>query len=72
MQEPACRKALAIVTYRSEEWSLAILAVFGEIEIVTNALRGLWMNGKASLLAAFAHHLQRIIAAVHMEVSDFE
>jgi len=52
MQEATCLKALAIVTHRPEEWSLDVLAMFGEIEIVTNALRCLWMNSKTPLLAA--------------------
>jgi hypothetical protein len=30
MQEPASLKALAIVAHRPEEWSLKIIAVFGE------------------------------------------
>src|SRR5438309_3369667 len=72
MQEPTCLKALAIVTHRPEEWSFDVLAVFGEIEIVTYALCSLWMNGKTPLLAAFAYDLQRIKSTVHVKVTDFE
>ena len=60
MQEATCLKALPVVTHRPEEWSLNIIAVFGEIEIVTNALRCLWMDGETPLLAAFAYDLQRM------------
>ena len=42
------------------------------MEIITDALRGLRVNGKAPLLAAFAHDLQGIKSTVHMEVTDFQ
>src|SRR5437016_14388428 len=72
VQRPACHKTFAIVTHRSEEWSLDIITVSGEYEIVTDALCGLRVNGEAPLLAAFAHDLQGIEAAVQVEVSDFQ
>jgi hypothetical protein len=50
MQRPACLKAFTVVTYRSEEWSFTIIAVFGEIEIVTNALCCLRVNGETPFL----------------------
>jgi hypothetical protein len=72
MQVPACLKALAVVTHRPEEWPLHIFTMPGKIEIVTDALRGLWVNGQTPLLAAFAHDLQRIEATVHMKVPNCE
>src|SRR5262245_7281286 len=72
MQVPPCFKTFTIVTHGPEQWPCNILAVFGEVEIITNALRGLRVNGETPLLAAFAHDLQRIEAAVHVEVSDFQ
>ena len=69
---PSCLKAFAIVAHWPEKWSFDIIAMPREFEIVSNALRGLWVNGETPLLAAFAHDLQRIEATVHMEVSDFQ
>jgi hypothetical protein len=72
MQEPARLKAFAIVAHRPEQWPLCITAMSGKIEIITNALCCLRVNGKTPLLAAFADHLQRIEAAIHVEVPDLQ
>jgi hypothetical protein len=44
----------------------------GKVEIVAYALCGLRVNCETPLLAAFAHDLQGIEAAVHVEVPDFQ
>src|SRR5438128_8127726 len=72
MQRPACFQTFAVVTHRPEEWSLDIITMPGKIEIVTNALRCLRVNGQTPLLAAFAHDLQGIESAIHVEVPDFQ
>jgi hypothetical protein len=60
VQWSACRKAFAVIAHRPEEWSLKILAVFGEFEVVTDALCSLRVNGQAPLFAAFTHDLQSL------------
>src|SRR5262245_3105306 len=72
MQMSTRFKALAIVAHRPEERSLDIIAVFCEVEIVTNALCCLWVNGQTPFLAAFAYHPQGIVATVHVEVPHFQ
>ena len=48
MQRPARLKAFAVVTHGPEEWSLKIIPVFCEIEIITDTLCNL---GLQALLA---------------------
>ena len=41
-------------------------------QVIFDALRRLGVNGETPLLAAFARDFQRIKAAVHVEVPDFQ
>src|SRR6266516_4676669 len=72
MQRTACCKTFAVVAHRSEEGSLDIMAMLGKFEIITDALSSLRVNGEAPLFATFAHDLQGIKSAVHVEVPDFQ
>src|SRR5262249_17051778 len=72
VQVPACLKTFEVGPHWSKEWAFQIVTMPGKVEIVTNPLRDLRVNGETPLLAAFAHHLQRIEATVHVEVTDFQ
>src|SRR6266446_9064335 len=72
VQGSACLQAFAITSHRPKEWSLDILAMPCHREIIADALRRLGVNSQTPLLAAFAHDLQGIEAAVHVEVSDVQ
>src|SRR5215510_2100761 len=69
---PTWLKSFAVIAHRTEQRPFEIITMSCKIEIVTDTLCGLWVNGKALLLAAFAHDLQGIEAAVDMEIPDFE
>src|SRR5689334_21130408 len=69
---PARHLSLAIIFHRSKERSLDIIPMACHIEIVTDALRCLRMNGETPLLAAFAQYLQAIKTTIHVEVPDFQ
>src|SRR5262249_15982550 len=64
VQRPPWLKPFAVIAHRTEQRPFEILTMSCTIKIVRDALCGLWVNGKTPLLAAFAHDLQGIEAAV--------
>jgi hypothetical protein len=62
----------AIAAQRAKEWPLKVVAMHGKGEIGPDALRCVGMNRKRITPTAFAHHAQRIITAVLVQVAHLQ
>src|SRR5262245_10621169 len=72
MQLPSAILPFHIPPHRPEQRTLQILTMSGNSQVVSDPLCGLLVNGERPFLATLAHHPERLIPTVLMQLPHLE